>query len=206
MRLRSSRRRACSIACVLAASFASACGVETQSSPSALPGDDVPFGLLDAPAPTTTSSLPRASLPENVEVIEIPVFFLTPAAFAPFPVEITASPTPQRRLDALFAGPLDDWRTLGVRSAVPPVLEPITVRRQASTALVELSDEFLDALTQESASPALAQIVYTLTAATEVARVSFLRDGAPIDVLRPDGTPVRRPVGRADFPRALLTS
>jgi len=207
MRFRRFRPRPRVVICILVALSTTACGVETDSSPSALPGD-VPFGLLDPPPPTTTSSSPSASTlpPENGTATEIPVFFLTPGGLAPFPVEIPASATQQRRLDALFAGPLDEWRTLGVRSAVPPVLVPITVRREGVTALVELTDEFLDALTQSSASPALAQIVYTLTAAREVARVSFLRDGAPIDVLRADGTPVRRPVTRADFPRALLTT
>lgn len=185
--------------------LAAGCGVETESSPSALPRDDVPFGLLDPPAPTTTSTTPTAttSAPDP-RTTEIPVFFLGPEGLAAFSVEITGDPTTQRRLDALVAGPSDDLRAFGVRSAVPPVEERVIVRRQATTAFVELTDEFLDALTPNTASPALAQIVYTLTAAPQVARISFLNEGVAIDVLRPDGTPVRRPVTRADFPRALL--
>lgn len=202
------RRVAALVACGAFAVAVGACGVETESEPNTLRADDVPFGLLDPSAPTTTSTTPSATtLPsDEVEIAQIPVFFLAPAGLTPFSVEVAAAPTPQRRLDALFAGPLAEWRALGVRSAVPPVLDRITVRRQGATALVELSEEFLDALTQNSASPALAQIVYTLTAAKEVARVSFLNDGSPIDVVRPDGTPVRRPVTRADFPRALLVT
>jgi hypothetical protein len=51
------------------------CGVPVDSSPSALPRKDVPFGLLQQSAPTTTTT----SLPSPVELVPASIYLIAPS-------------------------------------------------------------------------------------------------------------------------------
>jgi hypothetical protein len=192
-------RAARALAAVLVVAALAGCGTAAQDDPTALPSEDVPFGLLDPSTSTPTSTAAER------EPTAVSVFLVGANGLAALPREVPSPPTLQERMDALAEGPTGAERALGVRTALPPLEEAeqrVVTRADDGTALVELTEQF-DALSGTAAVTALAQIVYTLTEDARISRVRFLRDGREITVPRADLTRAAT-VTRADYPLAFV--
>jgi spore germination protein GerM len=157
------------------------CGVPADGTATPRDPDDVRFGLLDPepPAPPVGAGSPISVylvVDEDAPVLA-PVDRRVPA-----PVDLS------ERLLALVEGPTEAERQAGLTTAIPAdvdVIESVSVN--GGIAEVELDAEF-GSIPAEDQVIAIAQVVYTLTAAPGVGRVSFLVDGEPVDVPRGDGT------------------
>ena len=101
-------------------------------------------------------------------------------------------------LRALFGGPADEERRLGIRSAIPTGVTPVQVTRTGSVAVVEAPEQITRSEGEDQVL-AVAQIVYTLTASDGVRSVQLTRSGAPTAAPSGDGRLVTRPLTRADF-------
>ncbi|MFC0506439.1 GerMN domain-containing protein [Micromonospora costi] len=108
----------------------------------------------------------------------------------------------EAHLRHLLAGPGPQELERGVSSALPGTITVAGTRLNGATAEVDVrlagddigrSDEVL----------AFGQIVCTLTARSDVDRVSFRRDGQPLDVPRADGSLSREPLTEADYAAIL---
>lgn len=169
----------------------SACGVRTQSSPSAIERDEIPFGLLE---PEAGAAVPDMAGPAAASVT---IYLVGSDGLLPVEREVAHPPGPRRALRALAAGPTVEESALGVQSALDPDAAPPSVERDGRRIMVELREGFF---TEGGAQiPALAQIVYTLTELEPEARVQFLVDGAPAEVPRDDGVLTSQPVDRSDY-------
>ncbi|SIQ77732.1 GerMN domain-containing protein [Micromonospora avicenniae] len=111
---------------------------------------------------------------------------------------VDALPGVDVHLQHLLAGPAAGEREAGFASALPGTVTVAGVRMNGTLAEVDVraageetgrSDEVL----------AFGQIVCTLTTRSDVRRVSFRRDGRPLDVPRGDGSLSRDPLGAADY-------
>jgi spore germination protein GerM len=172
--------------------LAGACGGGTQSRPETLGSDDVPFGLLDEP----TSSVPTTTAPaRNYPFV---VYFVGPDG--PVPVLRTASsaPDPSDVARALLAGPTREEVQVGMNTSIPPRAINRVGRVSQRTVTIDLDPRFVE-VSGPAQTRALTQIVLTMTALREVARVRFLLDGEPVSVPRLDGTVTRGSVRRGDY-------
>jgi spore germination protein GerM len=99
---------------------------------------------------------------------------------------------------ALLAGPTPDEAALGVHTALSDVQMVRTVETSDAVAAVDLASTFTD-LGGEDQRAAIAQLVFTLTGAPGVQRVSFTLDGRPIEIPRGDGTLTTGSVSRDSY-------
>jgi len=170
---------------------ASACGVRSQSSPSAIEHDDVPFGLLDPDAGTATPDTPGPAAGR------VTVYLVGPDGLLPVEREVARPGGPRRAIRALIAGPTTEESAAGVQSALDAEASELSVQRAGRIIQVELHEGFF---TEGGAQiVALAQVVYTLTELEPRVRVQFLLDGEPAEVPRGDGVLTNRPVDRSDY-------
>jgi spore germination protein GerM len=186
------RRVALAVLCAL---VLAACGVSTQSAPKADNPDDVPFGLLDPkrPDPPVGAGTPITIylLADRDSGVLVPV-----DRRVPDPV------TAEDRLHALNEGPTEEERAAGRRTAIPAdvdVFEGAAVR--GGVAEVSLDPAFRS-IAADVQVRAIAQIVYTLTAAPGVGRVSFFVDDHAAEVPRGDGTLTSGSVSRDSYPQS----
>ena len=184
------RRRAAAV--VLAAlAGAGACGVPTEDQAVRHARDDVPFNLLEADSPTTTTTTPARA--ESVTVFYVSGSQLVPAE------RPLSEPAPLFTVLAVMAaGPTANEAVLGVRSALPGPDVVRQVGMAGGTATVDLAPTFQDIPPGDQVL-ALAQIVYTLTARPGIGRVAFTLDGQTIDAPRGDGSLTRESMAREDY-------
>ena len=184
-------RRVAAVVVVLAAVVAS-CGVATDDGPRALPRSDVPFDLL-APSTTTVSSTTPVAV-----TTEVPVYLVAGGRLTDVRRLVESPPSLFRALESLLAGPTAEESGAGLRSAVTNQSRLLSVRVQSGVATIDLSGEFAGIGGQEQIL-ALAQLVYTATAAQGVLGVRFSLDSKAVEVPRGDGTLTQEPLGRTDY-------
>ena len=168
------------------------CGVATDDGPRALPRGDVPFELL-APSTTTVSSTTPVAV-----TTEVPVYLVGAGRLNVVRRLVESPPSLFRAIESLLAGPTADEAGAGLRSAVTNQTRLLSVRVQSGVATIDLSGEFATIGGQEQIL-ALAQLVYTATAAQGVLGVRFSLDGKTVEVPRGDGTLSQEPLGPADY-------
>ncbi len=168
------------------------CGVATDDSPHALPRDDVPFELL-APSTTTVSSTTPVAV-----TTEVPVYLVGAGRLVVVRRLVESPPSLFRSIESLLAGPTAEEAGAGLRSAVTNQTRLLSVRVQSGVATIDLSGEFAGIGGQEQIL-ALAQLVYTATAARGVLGVRLSLDSKPVEVPRGDGTLSQEPLGPADY-------
>ena len=170
---------------------ASGCGVRSESSPTAIEPDDVPFGLLESEAGTAD---PDAG---GFAATEVTIYLMGANGLLPVDREVARPAGPRKILRALVAGPTPEESAFGLQSALDPEASVPEVERDGRRFRVELHEEFFT----EGGPPsgALAQVVYTLTELEPRARVQFLVGGEPVEVPRGDGRLTSRPVDRDDY-------
>lgn len=175
----------------VAALLMTACGVATDDGPRALSPEDVPFDLL-APASTAPSTTVVAV------TTEVPVYLVGPERLAVVRRLVEPPPSLFRAIETLLAGPTPEESTAGLRSAIADQTRVLSVRVQSGVATVDLSGEFASIGGQELIL-AVAQLVYTATAAQGVLGVRLSLNGKAVEVPRRDGTLTQDAVGPADY-------
>jgi hypothetical protein len=96
-----------------------------------------------------------------------------------------------------------DERAQGLRTALPPVSEPLDgIMTRGDTARIELPPAF-DQLPVQEQINALGQIVFTVTADTLATGVQLVQNGKPVPVPDATGKLQDRPMTREDY--AALT-
>lgn len=188
-----SRARAARGAVLAAVALAAAgCGVTAEDGATLADAEDVPFGLLD-PAPAVESPL------EGATGTAVPVFLVRPDGPQLVGVaRLAPSGALSSRLDVLAEGPTAAEEASGLRSALPGPEAVTSVELSGGVAGVDLSRDFTE-LSGSDQLLAIAQMVFTLTERTDVARVGFTLDGEPVQVPRGDGSLTSDPVARADY-------
>lgn len=163
---------------VLALAVAAGCGVPVDQSPTALPRQGVPFGLLDQSGASTTTTAPG---PSPVEVT-VQIFLLSPDGHlvtvtrdVPFPAPITTV------LTALVDGPTDAEAANSLQSAVPAQTTVLSAVVVNGVATVDLGGTFAQ-LVGQTEIDAVAQVVFTATALAGVTQVAFELNGQPVAV------------------------
>jgi hypothetical protein len=177
---------------VVVAAVTTACGVATDSGPHVLPRDDVPFDLL-APSTTTVSSTTPVAV-----TTEVPVYLVGAGRLVVVRRLVESPPSLFRAIESLLAGPTAEEASAGLRSSVTNQTRLLSVRVQSGVATIDLSGEFAGIGGQEQIL-ALAQLVYTATAAQGVLGVRLSLDSRPVEVPRGDGTLSSDPLGPADY-------
>ncbi len=171
------------------------CGVRRDDAPRALAADEVPFGLLEAAASTTTSTAPPTPSTPKAPAF---VFFVRGGRMFPVIRQVNAPATVAKSLTALVFGTLDEEAAQGIRSSINPAAGIQARSIDAETYLVDLSAEFIQGSTSEQVL-GLAQIVFTATDIPGVSGVKFTLNGAPIEVPTASGSLTSGAIGREAF-------
>ncbi len=177
------------VLCLLALA---ACGVPADSSPRAIPSDDVPFDLLEPgeTVPVTTTT-PVAGT--------VTVFLVSGERLAGADRSSPVPPTPEWALGALLAGPTPEEAAQGLRTAIGTALALAAPGKDGNLVEIELGPSFTAAGGAEQIL-AIAQVVYTMTAFPQVSGVTFTLNEKAVEVPRGDGTLTGAPLGRDAFP------
>lgn len=140
----------------------------------------------DEPAATTGSE----------PVSHFTLYYLDGEYLRATPATATSAPTPRDAVEALLEN--ED----GHPTEIPPgtkVNEVVVIDRQAT---VDLSRQFVSGGGSASMQARVAQVVYTLTQWSFVARVTFEIDGAPIEAIGGEGVAAQE-LTRGDLTNAL---
>jgi spore germination protein GerM len=105
---------------------------------------------------------------------------------------------PQRQLDLLVLGPTPAEQAQGLTTSLAATVLRVTVPVPGTTAVVEISDPE-EGGGRVDAVLAYGQIVCTLTARPDIAAVTFVRGGQPLQVPDGDGAVTDRPLTVADY-------
>lgn len=183
------RRAALAGALVLAVlvSALASCGISSEPDANRIEPTDVPFGLLDDKATTTSVEAGRTA----------EVYLLTKDKLLAVDRSVPDDASLSDLLSLLIAGPTEVEQSLGITSAVPAGTIA-SVRTSRGTAKVDLTPAFGDIRSGEQLL-ALAQIVYTLTGQPGIGGVRFSVKGKKATVPLSDGTNSDEALSRDDF-------
>jgi len=182
---------------VVVLSLTAGCGgLRAEESDHPLAEDEVPYDLLAAPAPTTTTSTPQSTTSTTLPW-RTNLWYVAGDRIVPAPRQLRAQPEVAQVLRLLLRGPSDDDLPL-VRSALdigdatapfPPVGGALTIELAADFGARSSSEQIL----------ALAQLVFTVTEVPGVGRVVFRIGGADLAVPLPNGQLAQGSVSRDDY-------
>lgn len=173
---------------IVSLTASTSCGVpEGQAEP--IPRDELPESLR---GPETASSAPGSP----AESASVAVYWVRDRRLVPEAVTFESSPDASRLIDVLERGPAS--AASGVRSAVSGVDVLADASVHEPSVDVDVGPGF-DDLTASEQTLAVAQVVASLTTVPGIEQVSIRRDGEVVDVPLPDGSLVRRPLGREDY-------
>ena len=195
MRASSCPRRAAVTAFAVAVTLVVAgCGVQRDSQPRALPREGVPFGLL---ATSTTSTAPVE--PQALEV-PVTVFLVNNDTGRLVAVErqVAAPPSVRSALQELLRGPTEQELARGLRSSLTRSTQLLEVEGpEGGVVTVDLTE--LTGIAGPGLRLALAQVVFTATAAPDVDGVLFEFQGQRTDVPNDAGESTAEPLRRSHF-------
>lgn len=164
-----------------------ACGVSPEPKANRIPPEDVPFGLLDDDATTTSVAAGRTAS----------VFLVTKDRLVPVDRSIGEDAGLGEILEQVTAGPSEVEQSLGITTAVPAgTIKSVEVNR--GVAEVDLAASFGDIRSRDQLL-ALGQVVYTLTEQPGVGGVRFSVEGKAVSVPLADGTLSEEALSRDDF-------
>lgn len=167
------------------------CGVQSTDGARTVAGENVPYDLLDAAQPPSTTTLP-----ELASAI-ISVWLVADDSVVSVNRQVQSPPSVDRAVEALLAGPSSDESSFGLRSALSgESVDGVDVVHGVAT--IQLTDSF-SAATPRNQVLALAQLVFTVTEHDDVEVVTFALEGQAVDVPRGDGSISQGPVTRGDY-------
>lgn len=173
------------------------CGVGADSQPQALAPEEVPFNLL---ATSTTSTPTTELVAPTVPEVTVPIYLVNNDTSQLVEVQrsVPAPASARTALDELLKGPTETELAQGLRSNIArsTVLRGVN-GPDGGVVTVDLSD--LTGIAGQGQRLALAQVVFTVTAAPEVQRVLFAFAGQPSEVPNGAGESTGQPLGREDF-------
>ena len=153
----------------------------------------MPFGLLDQPSSTTSSTL---AAPDTVSVR---LCLIGPdGTLVPISRDLPSTASPADVVRAVGDAPSDAERALGLSTAVGDDAVVNGVHVDAGVANVDLGEDVV-AGSARNQLDVVAQVVCTLTQQPGVGQVRFLVDGVGVEVARGDGSTTSEPVSRADY-------
>lgn len=169
---------------------AAGCAIPTQSVPSAIPANRVPFNLLNPHLPTPTTA-PQASVPVKIYLLG-PNRRLVPES------RVVDNPAPLKSVIVqLLMGPSNKETRAGIKTAIPGnvrVASATVSKSPDDIATVDFNEAFGQIATADT-ELAVAQVVFTVVAETSLGTgVVFQIDGQPIPVPIGNGTSVSGPV------------
>jgi hypothetical protein len=153
------------------------CGIPADAGPHALARSAVPFGLLQASAPTSTTTTKPPAV-----AVSVPIFLIGTDGHLVSTARDVAVPAPMAAvLGALVDGPTASEAASGLDSAVPPQTTVLSATVAGGIATVNLAGPF-DQLVGQSQIQAVAQFVFTATGQPGVTGVAFELDGQAVQV------------------------
>lgn len=170
-----------------------ACGIPTGDDTfTAIPSEEVPFGL-DSPstttstttttvpiAPVTTEAQPTTTL---VPLEEVEIYFLSRGRLQPVPVALTTDFAPDQVVDALEKGPPDG---VGLDTHIAPGLI-VSTEVAEGVVTVDLDPEIFAGIAASDQAEAIGQIVLTMVDNVgRVGSVLFTLAGEPTQVKKGD--------------------
>jgi hypothetical protein len=182
--------RPVALALAVTAAVCAACGVPSDASPHRVNPVSVPNRLL------STGNGTAAAHPEGPEA---QVWFVEGEHLLRIRERVPGDNVPAGALRELLRGPSSALSSRGVRSAVPAGTRLISLDVSGVNATVDLTAAFGHVGGNDQVL-AVAQIVYTLTAAEQISGVAFDIDGHPIEVPDGSGSLSAAPRGVADYP------
>ncbi len=111
---------------------------------------------------------------------------------------ISTTPSPQRQIEHLVAGPTAAERDNGLASALTGLSLAVDVPAGGTHASVEVT-EADEGNARSDEVLLFGQIVCTLTSRPDISSVSFLRDGRRLDVPRADGSLTQERLRAGDY-------
>lgn len=167
-----------------------ACGVGVQNQPQDLPAASVPYGLLRAaplPSPSAAAAQVRAVvyLVRGSKIVRA-------TALVPAPARI------DQVVRTLLNGVTATQSAAGLRSAIPDGTHLLSLDLSGRVATLDLSTQFASARSADTIL-AVAQLVLTTTASSEVSAVRFSVNGRLIEVPSPGGALAYGPVTGAEY-------
>lgn len=171
------------------------CVVPDDATPRALDPSSVPFSLLATSTTSTSLTIPDVTLGEvSVFLVDNDTNQLVEVSRA-----VPAPVTTRAALDELLAGPTEDELSVGLTSAIAQstVLLGLTGSGER-VVTVNLSDDLRD-ISGPSQRLALAQVVFTATASSDVDGVLFAFEGELSEVPDAQGQSTADPLDRQDF-------
>lgn len=178
---------------VITLMVAGGCGVETESSPRAIPTEDVPFGLL---TPETSAGATSTTAASTAQVV---VYFVRAERLVRVERSVAGREPLAEAVGALLAGPTGAETEVGLRTAIAAGVGLRSIAVDRGVASVDLGGGFGEIAGQEQIL-SVAQVVFTVTATSGVRGVRIAVDGSPVEAPRGDGTLTKDPLSAADFP------
>jgi spore germination protein GerM len=166
------------------------CGIQSEDRAQRFDDDKVPFELLDENSGVDPSD-ELGNQDVSVYLARGGRLIQESRSIQP-PVSLTGL------LRSLRRGPTREEAAAGIRTALPDENAVQSARLEGGLATVDLTEALVDLPTGDQGL-ALGQIVWTLTGIPGVGQVRFTRDGASVEVPRPDGTLTSDPVSRDDY-------
>lgn len=190
-----SRRRKALVTLAAAVTAFVGCGVQDDAEPRALAPGEVPFNLL---VTSTTTTAPPAT--PAVPKADVAVFLVDNETGRLVQVErqVAAPASARQALRELLEGPTEAELARGLRSSVARSTRLLGIEGPVDGVVtVDLSD--LSGIAGQGQRLALAQVVFTVTAAPDINRVLFKFEGRLSEVPDGQGESIGGPVGRSDF-------
>jgi spore germination protein GerM len=188
---------------VLVAAFTiSSCGIPTDSSPKAIPKNNVPFHLLSPSAPSTSTTVvpPTVAVPETIYLVD------TGQHLTPVTRDIALPATLTQTLGALLDGPTEAESAEGMQSFLTGTPADVTASVANGVVTVNFTTNPVQVVGPDQIL-AVSQVVFTATAQSGIVGVLFQIAGQPIAVPTAGGPQVAGPVGRTTYaPQAPIAS
>lgn len=173
------------------------CAIRIDAEPRAIEPEVVPFDLL---ATSTTSETP-SSTPAGTLEVPASIFLVDSDTelLAEVGRMVPPPPSVRARLQELLTGPTEAELGQGLNSAIARSTMLLGVDGPRNGVVtVDLSDDLRN-IAGQGQRLALAQVVFTATAATEVTGVLFAFEGEPSEVPNGQGVSTTEPLDRSDF-------
>jgi Sporulation and spore germination len=189
-------------AVALAGLVAAGCAIPTQSRPSTIAPNHVPFSLLSPHSPTTSTTQPPLT-----SLVPVKIFLLDPTQQLTPVQRLIVSPAPLSSvLASLVVGPTSSEAANGTNTAIPSSVRVLSVSTEDNVVTVNFNSAFAE-ITGAATELAVSQVVATVVTQNGqgtgvVFEISGVRTSVPIA----SGAEVFGPVYALQFVTAPTTT